>query len=405
MDYELTYARPDEFAAVAAARRCELRVPVLGVGAARCRTRHRARHDPRRARRTADRRGERGSTFRHDRSRAARVRVTGLTWVSVEVTHRRRGILRALMEQQVRDCARRGDAAMVLTASEGGIYPRFGYGVATTARKIAIDRTAARIADPISEHGVVRMITEERAPLLPELYDRWRRQTPGGLDRNGRRWQLQLLDRDYQRHGMSELFHLVHADGYLSYRVRTGSNEGRRAQRRRGRRLRAVHAGCACRAVAGAARDGSLRADREQQGSARRPAAVPARRPAPGRDHRPRRRAMGAPAGRVPRCCPRAATPSRSTRGCEYTMRSSATPRTGCTPVRTVPSATAPTVPQRSRSTWPILARSASAAAGSPNSFVPVGSSAMTVGWQAGSTVRSSPTSARSTAPASDRQA
>ena len=155
----------------------------------------------------------------------ARVDVTGLTFVSVEVTHRRRGIMRAMMEQQVRDCARRGSVAMILTASEGGIYPRFGYGVATTARKIAIERAAARYPQPVREHGVVRMITADARPLLAPIYDRWRRQTPGGLDRNERRWELQLLDRDYQRHGMSELFHLVHADGYLSYRVRTGSND------------------------------------------------------------------------------------------------------------------------------------------------------------------------------------
>jgi predicted acetyltransferase len=154
-----------------------------------------------------------------------RVDVIGLSWVSVEITHRRRGILRAMMEQQVRDCAARGVTAMILTASEGGIYPRFGYGVATTARKIAIDRRAARFADPVNDHGVTRMITQDARPMLPGLYDRWRRQTSGGLDRNERRWQYHLLDRDYQRNGMSELFHLVHPDGYLSYRVRTGSNE------------------------------------------------------------------------------------------------------------------------------------------------------------------------------------
>lgn len=151
--------------------------------------------------------------------------VVGLTWVSVEVTHRRRGILRAMMERQVRDCAARGVAAMILTASEGGIYPQFGYGVATTTRKIAIDRRAARLRRPVREQSVARLNTDEVRPLLPELHDRWRSRVPGALARDEQRWTLLLLDRDWARNGMSGLFHLVHPDGYVSYRVRTDSDD------------------------------------------------------------------------------------------------------------------------------------------------------------------------------------
>jgi predicted acetyltransferase len=54
----------------------------------------------------------------------------GLSWVSVETTHRRRGILRRLVDHQLRAAAGRGVPVVVLTASEATIYGRFGFGVA-----------------------------------------------------------------------------------------------------------------------------------------------------------------------------------------------------------------------------------------------------------------------------------
>jgi predicted acetyltransferase len=143
----------------------------------------------------------------------------GLTWVSVEVTHRRRGILRALIEGQLRSAADRGVAVSVLTASEASIYGRFGYGVATRTATTVIDRRAARLAQPRAEHGVMRCTTDQVRTVLPELYDRWRRVTPGALDRDDDRWQLALLEREWSRQGRTGLFHLVHADGYVSYRM------------------------------------------------------------------------------------------------------------------------------------------------------------------------------------------
>jgi predicted acetyltransferase len=147
------------------------------------------------------------------------VDATGLSWVSVEVTHRRRGILRALVETQLRTFADNGVPVAILVASEGGIYGRYGFGVATHTRTTSIDRQATRLLDPPVAHGVVRMSTDDARAVLPAIYDRWRRATPGGLDRNERRWTFQLLDRDWQRGGKSALFHLVHPDGYMSYRI------------------------------------------------------------------------------------------------------------------------------------------------------------------------------------------
>jgi predicted acetyltransferase len=156
----------------------------------------------------------------------ADIPTTGLSWVSVEVTHRRRGITRAMIERQLRSAAEGGDAAVILSASEGGIYSRYGFGVATQVRNSRVQRRRARLAAPVDTSAVRRLSTEQARDVLPALYERWRRVTPGGVTRDERRWQLLLLDREWQRDGRSGLFHLVHPDGYLSYRVRHIWNNG-----------------------------------------------------------------------------------------------------------------------------------------------------------------------------------
>lgn len=151
----------------------------------------------------------------------ALVPATGLTWVSVEVTHRRRGIVRALIERQLRASAAAGDAAVLLYASEGGIYGRFGFGNATVFRRTVVHRTRGRLAEPVDASAVRRLSTDEAAPLLPALYERWRRHVPGAVSRDEQRWRLVLRDRPAQRNGAGALLHLVHPDGYLSYRVKS----------------------------------------------------------------------------------------------------------------------------------------------------------------------------------------
>ncbi|MDQ1461465.1 MAG: hypothetical protein QOI08_2949, partial [Actinomycetota bacterium] len=53
-----------------------------------------------------------------------------VSWVSVQPTHRRRGVLTQMMKAMHDDARDRGEAAAILTASESSIYGRFGYGVA-----------------------------------------------------------------------------------------------------------------------------------------------------------------------------------------------------------------------------------------------------------------------------------
>ena len=70
----------------------------------------------------------------------------GVTWVSVNTTHRRRGVLTALLLEQHRSYLEEGYAVAILGASESGIYGRFGYGAATERRRLEIDRRPRRCA-------------------------------------------------------------------------------------------------------------------------------------------------------------------------------------------------------------------------------------------------------------------
>lgn len=74
--------------------------------------------------------------------------VPGVTMVSVQPTHRRRGVLTAMMRRQLDDFHERGEPFAVLTASEGAIYGRFGYGVASRQLRGTVDTTRVAFHAP-----------------------------------------------------------------------------------------------------------------------------------------------------------------------------------------------------------------------------------------------------------------
>lgn len=144
----------------------------------------------------------------------------GLSYVAVAPTHRRRGVLRAMyteLHQRIAD-ARYPIAA--LTASEGGIYGRFGYGPATTVHLMTIERRFAQFHASVPDPGGVRLVKPAgHRDTFAEIYDRWRQRTPGGLVCPTPLWDDLLADRENTRDGGSELFAFLHPDGYAMYRV------------------------------------------------------------------------------------------------------------------------------------------------------------------------------------------
>jgi predicted acetyltransferase len=151
----------------------------------------------------------------------------GVTVVGVLPSHRRRGILSQLMKHQLVDIHRRGEPLAALWASEGTIYERFGYGIATLQGGTDIERDRARFRDDPGPAGQVRLVSREDAgKVFDPIYEAVRRRRPGMYSRSEDFWSVHTLsDAQHVRHGAGPLFCAVHEtagepDAYASYRVR-----------------------------------------------------------------------------------------------------------------------------------------------------------------------------------------
>lgn len=147
----------------------------------------------------------------------------GVSWIAVLATHRRRGILRALITRQLDDAVERGEPISILNASESAIYRRFGFGIATFATEIELDRrdiTFTRSAPP----GRVRLVDRERAAeLFPPVFDRARLGQPGAVSRPAPWWEQSYFQwGEERRRGRSDVVFEApdgSVDGFVSYHV------------------------------------------------------------------------------------------------------------------------------------------------------------------------------------------
>jgi len=114
---------------------------------------------------------------------------SGVTAVGVLPTHRRRGIVTALMAHQLDDIAARGESLAILNASEATIYGRFGYGIASACREAEIARSRGAFASPVAPGLPLRMLTRDQAiKLAPAWFEEYRASRPGEINRPASWW-------------------------------------------------------------------------------------------------------------------------------------------------------------------------------------------------------------------------
>ncbi len=160
------------------------------------------------------------------------VPAAGLTAIAVLPTHRRRGVLTAMMRYHFDDVREREEPVAVLRASESVIYGRFGYGVATLDSRWTVNRRLASLAAEPAGGGSVKLVDAAGArDVLPRLYSEVAPRTPGFLSRSDAVWDFYFLDLESWRGGFTSNRYAVYEEdgdprGYLRYRVKDTWEEG-----------------------------------------------------------------------------------------------------------------------------------------------------------------------------------
>jgi predicted acetyltransferase len=154
------------------------------------------------------------------------IRMAGVTAVGVRSTHRRKGVLTAMMRTQLEDVRERGEPMAGLYASESIIYGRYGYGIASSQVQVVIDTGKSAYRSPLPDGRLDILDVEGAAKVLPDIHARCFRQTPGDVSRSPAWWDLFFKDKEKDRQGGSARFYVVHEseagqpDGYVAYRVK-----------------------------------------------------------------------------------------------------------------------------------------------------------------------------------------
>jgi len=156
-----------------------------------------------------------------------RLNAGGLTWTGVIPTHRRRGVLSRMVDQQLTLGRERGESAAVLLASEGSIYGRFGYGPSTWSVGVTIPVAASAFRARLRDDGRCRLVDAPGAAvILPHVFDRHCGMRHGSVGRTAGLWHVLLTDPEHNREGAGPLLHVAHEDaggdpdGYVSYRFK-----------------------------------------------------------------------------------------------------------------------------------------------------------------------------------------
>ncbi|GAA5080701.1 putative acetyltransferase [Thermocatellispora tengchongensis] len=154
--------------------------------------------------------------------------VAGVTGVAVLPSHRRRGILSALMLRQLTDLHEGGEPVAALYASEAAIYGRFGYGRAADSLLFDIPTRGSAFGPGVPEDPSLRLRVARPAEARKEfetVFEAVRAERPGQYARTAARWDQLLADEEHDREGAGPLRCLIAEDGsaargYALFRVK-----------------------------------------------------------------------------------------------------------------------------------------------------------------------------------------
>jgi predicted acetyltransferase len=160
----------------------------------------------------------------------------GVTAVGVHPTHRRRGVLRSMMDAQLRDVHERGEPIAALWASEETIYGRFGYGIASWAGELRVPHEWDAFATPVEPGAKTRFVTPgEARELFPPIYDGVRRGRPGMMSRSAQWWEDRHLRLPEEETSAPRRFVVLEFDGepqaYAIYRTHFSFDGGSASSR------------------------------------------------------------------------------------------------------------------------------------------------------------------------------
>ncbi|ASU84842.1 GNAT family N-acetyltransferase [Nocardiopsis gilva YIM 90087] len=153
--------------------------------------------------------------------------VAGVSAVGVWPSHRRRGVLSAIMRRQLADTRERGENVAALFASEGAIYGRFGYGPASRAYAVTVRTHEVDLRPDIPRDPALRLRLSTPGAAGKELATVHRTaaaQRVGEFQRDERWWKAILADEPERRGGASAYRCAIAEDdagplGYVVYRI------------------------------------------------------------------------------------------------------------------------------------------------------------------------------------------
>ena len=156
----------------------------------------------------------------------------GIAYVTVKPSHRRRGILTAMMTNQLAQSRERGETFSMLWASEALIYGRFGFGVATATQNASIQKVDARFRrDVVDAPGTLKMMSGKAAlPHMQHVWNEAMRIWAGMLERREHWWEFKIADPEHERHGATDRYRVVYLngevpEGYVIYRIQPDTLE------------------------------------------------------------------------------------------------------------------------------------------------------------------------------------